>query len=698
MNETVDSVRRFVTDQSSFAADKMSSIFASLRRRFGTNAGMNETDQLLLAINDARKIIRSYHNEMNANLLTVTSSYHYSIDRLEKYLHIAQQHYQRILLYEQQQNTNGRLNRRSSIREHHSKIELTDTIKVTNELRSLIEQTSNNKNTYSFFVGDDNNINNSSKDGEKYLNAYDTLNKNRNVVRSNPTLNEDISDSNGKIHRQKFRNSMRNMLKRQLTSTTRKVSKTKTPILGNDSYNHIYETLESSSPIKDETTTEISTPKPQEPSPKCVYLLPSSLVVLDHFTTNLYLAVNTSLNQILVVFGSTKIHTIKTYNTDGKKTGNDLILNYKYEDLHGYKLLCCALNNSNQYRIIVNEIRVYAKSPPLPQTTPITAIEDFRQTMKQRLLFFDDVGRYICVSKRIPVQNEIFCVEIDRNTTSIYVYDGELLLCLDRGWTVPVENAECIACGATFLVCLHMKTNQISVYNSTNGQFSYRWIISSSSVTHLQCIHLCVSKNDEIYVLTWNRDVSPSNNLILVFNEEGHLQREICIPNKITLNVHGKYEYTMTIGGGQQSHQNQFSTLMKRQQMKLKPAIPPVQLANSDSSLMWMQRPTHLVWGTPSRFPFAPQQNPWAFQRPPLNYSNPPPAGLGIYGGYDRMMMRHPQSDHSDPTIFRACFVAITDDGTLIVSNISDLGMDEDISQGSEIRLNRKIVFFHLGT
>ncbi|CAF0977749.1 unnamed protein product [Didymodactylos carnosus] len=484
---------------------------------------------------------------------------------------------------------------------------------------------------------------------------------------------------------------IRNIIKRQLTSTTTKQANIKTLVLGDDSEEHIYETLKFHSPVTNKTVARTSISDAQELPPKSAYLLPTSLISFDHFTTNLYLVVNTSLNQILVVFGSTKIHTIKVYDTDGKKAKNDLILNYKYEDLHGYRVLSYALNNSNKYRIVVNEIRVYAKSLPLPSKV---VTDEFEQTMKQRLLYFDNTGGYVSATKRLPVQNEISCVEIDRHTTSIYVYDGESLMCLDREWRVSLEDVECIACGRTFLVCLHMKNNQISVYNTTTGQFNYRWLISSSSVINLQAVHLCVSRNDEIYILAWNYDVSPPNNFILVFNEEGHFQREIYIPNRMTLNSHGKFEYSMTIGNEQQTPQNQISMLWKLQHMKQKLHVPHLPLASSDSSSLWMQEPSQLVWGTPSQFPFASYRNAWAYQEPSLNHSHLTQEELGFNGR--QMLMNLSESEYNDPTIFRACFIAITDDRTLIVSNISDLDLDEDISQVSEIRLNRKIIFFRL--
>ena len=110
---------------------------------------------------------------------------------------------------------------------------------------------------------------------------------------------------------------------------------------------------------------------------------------------------------------------------------------------------------------------------------------------------------------------------------------------------------DCISSGSTFLVCLHTKTNQISIFNNQTGSFIYRWLITTPNIHHLQSIYLCVSRQDLIYVLVWNCDVHPVNNLILVFDQEGQLCREYYIPNRIIPNIQGTYTYDMTLGGHQ---------------------------------------------------------------------------------------------------------------------------------------------------
>ncbi|CAF5218333.1 unnamed protein product, partial [Rotaria magnacalcarata] len=225
---------------------------------------------------------------------------------------------------------------------------------------------------------------------------------------------------------------MRNLIKRRSTKVPSK------KILGSSNdpeAPHLYESLDTPSP--DPSPTNNSTTNEQvfnfPPRLKSSYILPSSIVALDHFTTNLYLVVNSTLNQLLVVFGSTKIHTIKLYDTNGRKMNpNDLILQYKFEDLHGYKLLSSALNNNSQNCLVVNEIRVYV-SESSDDLTPT-------QTLKQRLLFFDQNGNFVSTSKRLPIVNELLFVEVDRTTPSIYAYDGLNLINLDRNWSINVEN------------------------------------------------------------------------------------------------------------------------------------------------------------------------------------------------------------------------------------------------------------------
>jgi hypothetical protein len=473
--------------------------------------------------------------------------------------------------------------------------------------------------------------------------------------------------------RHSLRSSMRNLIKRRSIKVPSK------KILGssNDSQTpHIYESLDTPSP--DDISSTINSASTPEESPykdppilKSSYIIPSSIVVLDHFTTNLYLVVNSTLNQLLVVFGSTKIHTIKLYDTNGRKIHtNDLILQYKFEDLHGYKLLSSALNNNLQNRLIINEIRVYV-TESLDNTTTTT-----NQTLKQRLLFFDQNGHFISASKRLPITNELLFVEVDRLTPSIYAYDGLNLINLERNWSTNIENIDCISSGSTFLVCLHAKTNQISIFNNQTGSFIYRWLITTPNIRHLQTIYLCVSRQDLIYVLVWNCDVHPINNLVLVFDQEGQLRRVYYIPNRIIPNIHGTYTYDMTLGGHQTS--TPFANIIRRSTRKPDP-----------NTIVWMQQ--QAMWNASGRNPHL-----WTNNHPGTRPQMPP-----IYRGIGRpyeMYHQQQQPQQDDNTTFHARFIAVTDDDTLILSNIIDLGLDEETQEIAVVNVSRKILFFHLDT
>ena len=72
-----------------------------------------------------------------------------------------------------------------------------------------------------------------------------------------------------------------------------------------------------------------------------------------------------------------------------------------------------------------------------------------------------------------------------------------------------------------------------------------------------------------------------------------------------------------------------------------------------------------------------------------------------IYRGLGRPyeMFHHQssqQQQQEDNTIFHARFLAITDDDTLILSNIIDLGLDEETQETAVVNVSRKILFFHL--
>ena len=512
MNETVDSVYRFVTDQSSSAYSKMNSFVASLRRRL---------DKVLTVSNNASTSPSApspNHGEtagvleeliVDARLLLAMSNK--DNETLKKSLHAAE-----------------------TIQQQPEACSPTTKRRLIDELRSSIFLSHSDDYYLSSTKSD-----RQPEKAERNSNVYDTLSKHRPVARSNPAVNQSNKNEAGKtahMQRHSLRSSMRHFIKRRsMKVPSKKILGSPTDRLSS----HIYESLDT--PTPDSPTAPPLPISPSDPSYspppvpplvfKSSYILPSSLVVLDHFTTNLYLVVNTTLNQLLVVFGSTKIHTIKLYDTNGRKIPpNDLLLQYKFEDLHGYKLLSSGLNHSLQNRIIVNEIRVYVTQSADEVHNPNlagTLVTPANQTLKQRLLFFDQQGHYISASKRLPVTNELSFVEVDRSTASIYAYDGLNLINIDPNWSTTVENIDCVAAGSNFLVCLHGKTNQISIYNSQTGSFIYRWLITSANIRHLQAISLCVSRQDVIYVLVWNCDVQPVNNLVLVFDQEGQLSARI---------------------------------------------------------------------------------------------------------------------------------------------------------------------------
>jgi hypothetical protein len=652
MNETVDSVYRFVTDQSSSAYNKMNSFVASLRRRFdkvltaaassSSNSTSTNPTSLTTTTNDGeifllKGVITDAHL-----MLALTNN---DNDQLKTCLHAAEN-------LQQQQSYSPTTARR-----------------LINEIRSYISLSNSDEYYLSNIKSDQ------SKKPDKNLNVYDTLSKHRPLVRSNPNLNNTINKNEaGKpvnMPRYSLRSSMRNLIKRR----TIKVPSKKILGSSNDSQTpHIYESLDSPSLDIPSSNNSASVPEQSSyistPILKSSYIIPSSIVVLDHFTTNLYLVVNSTLNQLLVVFGSTKIHTIKLYDTNGRKLHtNDLILQYNFEDLHGYKLLSSALNNNSQNRLIINEIRVYV-TESLDDTTT-------NQTLKQRLLFFDQNGHFISASKRLPITNELLFVEVDRLTPSIYAYDGLNLINLERNWSTNIENIDCISSGSTFLACLHTKTNQISIFNNQTGSFIYRWLITTPNIHHLQTIYLCVSRQDLIYVLVWNCDVHPMNNLVLVFDQDGQLHREYYMPNRIVPNIHGTYTYDMTIGGHQTT--SPFGNLIRRSSRK-----------PDQQTMPWIQQQT--MWNASGRHPQLWTNNPGIRSQMSQIYQ-----GLGRpYEMYHHH--HHQQQQQEDNTIFYARFIAITDDDTLILSNIIDLGLDEETQETAVVNVSRKILFFHLDT
>ncbi|CAF0763914.1 unnamed protein product [Rotaria sordida] len=641
MNETVDSVYRFVTDQSSSAYNKMNSFVASLRRRF---------DKVLT---------------VNPNTTTSTNSSSMTTNNGEILLlkEVITDAYSMLAM-----KNNNDLKNCLHVAENFQKQPCSPTTAryLINEIRSFISLSHSDENYLPSIKIDQ------TKKSEKNFNVYDTLNKNRPIVRSNPSVNNINQNEAGKpvnMQRHSLRSSMRNLIKRR----TIKVPSKKILGSSNDSQTpHIYESLDPPSPDISSTMNPISTSEQSYTFPpilKSSYIIPSSIVALDHFTTNLYLVVNSILNQLLVVFGSTKIHTIKLYDTNGRKIHtNDLILQYKFEDLHGYKLLSSTLNNNLQNCFIVNEIRVYV-TEPLDNTSP-------SQTLKQRLLFFDQNGHCISTSKRLPITNELLFVDVERSTSSIYVYDGLNLINLDRNWSINIENIDCISSGSTFLVCLHSKTNQISIYNNQTGSFIYRWLITTPNIHYLQTVYLCVSRQDLIYVLVWNCDVHPFNNHVLVFDQEGQLRREYYIPNRIIPTIHGTYTYEMTLGGHHTP--NSLSNIVRQPSRKPNP-----------QTIAWIQQ--QAMWNASGRHPSS-----HIWTNNPRSTSQMQPFYHGIGNPYD--MYHQQQQTQDDNTLFHARFLAITDDDTLILSNIIDLGLDEETQETAVVNVSRKILFFHLDT
>lgn len=645
MNETVDNVYRFVTDQSSSAYHKMNSFVASLRRRF---------DKVLTANTNATSIDSSPQARIDGELLllneVITDAYfmlaitNNDNDDFKKCLHDAEN-------FQKQKTCSPTTARR-----------------LINEIRSFISLSHSDENYLPNIKMDQ------ARKPEKNFNVYDTLSKNRPNVRSDPTVNNINKNEAGKpvtMQRYSLRSSMRNFIKRRTVKIPSK------KILGSSNdpqAPHIYESLDTPSPDSSPTINASTSSTSEQafnypPRLKSSYIIPSSIVALDHFTTNLYLVVNSTLSQIFVVFGSTKIHAIKLYDSNGRKlAANDLTLQFRFEDLHGYKLLSSALNHNLQNNLIVNEIRVYV-TETLNDVTP-------NQTLKQRLLFFDQNGHFVSASKRLPLTKELLFVEVDRVTPSIYAYDGLSLVNLDRNWSINIENIDCIAVGSTFLVCLHTKTNQISIYNNQTGSFIYRWLITTQNIHYLQTVYLCVSRQDLIYVLVWNCDVHPANNLVLVFDQEGQLRREYYTPNRVVPNIHGTYAYDMTLGGHHNNGANPLANILRRSSRKPDPPSMP-----------WMQQ--QAMWNASGRHAQL-----WPTNPTPRAAISPFYQAMG--SPYEMYHQHRPTAPQEDNTIFHARFIAITDDDTLILSNIVDLGLDEETQETAVVNVSRKILFFHL--
>ena len=92
MNETVDSVYRFVTDQSSSAYNKMNSFVASLRRRFDkvlTAAFANSTQQILLLTTNDGEIFLLKEIITDAHLMLAMTN-NDNNEQLKNCLHVAE--------------------------------------------------------------------------------------------------------------------------------------------------------------------------------------------------------------------------------------------------------------------------------------------------------------------------------------------------------------------------------------------------------------------------------------------------------------------------------------------------------------------------------------------------------------------------------------------------------------------------------
>jgi len=141
--------------------------------------------------------------------------------------------------------------------------------------------------------------------------------------------------------------------------------------------------------------------------------------------------------------------------------------------------------------------------------------------------------------------------------------------------------------------------------------------------------------------------------------------------------MHGAYTYDMTLGGHQTS--NPFANVIRRSTPKPNPHPLP-----------WMQQ--QAMWNASGRHPQLWPNNPGA--RPQMQ-----PIYRGIGRPYE-MFHHHQQQQqsHEDNTLFHARFIAITDDDTLILSNIIDLGLDEETQETAVVNVSRKILFFHIDT
>ncbi|CAF1532523.1 unnamed protein product [Adineta ricciae] len=243
MNDTVDSVYRFVTDQSSTAYSKMNSFVSSLRRRLdkvltvtappnslpthSSSVASRDGEILLLkdTITDAYLMLAMIDND-NKNSINA----HYE---LKECLHAAEN-----------------LQRQSC--------SPTTARRFITEIRSLMSL-SHSDEYYSSNPKYDQN-----RRPEKNLNVYDTLSKHRPLARSNPNV-QDVSKpvETGKpahIQRHSLRSSMRNLLKRR----TIKIPSKKFLGPSTDSQTpHIYESLDTPSPdLTPPLDTSSSAPEP----------------------------------------------------------------------------------------------------------------------------------------------------------------------------------------------------------------------------------------------------------------------------------------------------------------------------------------------------------------------------------------------------------------------------------------------------
>ncbi|KAI0983493.1 hypothetical protein GJ496_010095 [Pomphorhynchus laevis] len=280
------------------------------------------------------------------------------------------------------------------------------------------------------------------------------------------------------------------------------------------------------------------------PYSSTTFVVPSTVISLERFTTNMYIVPDLQDERILVVFGSSLVNTIKIYAINGNDMG-EFNLNFNWDQNNAYRVENIGYvkhdiaesekpeeqdNNENLSRkkeIVVNELKGFLISEGI-------------YALKQRLLFFDaDTGDLCKIGKRlIEVVNPLECVEIDDNG-ELYVFDTVTLMSPNR-WAKGVDKINKISVGRQIIACL--SNDQVIICNK-NGHQKYSWAVKSKSVSAIKTVCIQVHNDNRVYVLAWATDTWPPNNILLKFDEEGRIIHEFYLPNKITESDNGKYEF-----------------------------------------------------------------------------------------------------------------------------------------------------------